>query len=85
MVMFNQTATAKPPQCQCKYSIGVGFHPGITCAEQPGMSITDNEIDPPDDELECTWDMYTCRCKACLQEWIDTYADAKCEEMKDQL
>ncbi len=47
------------------------------------MSITDNEIDPPDDELECTWDMYTCRCKACLQEWIDTYADAKCEEMKE--
>ena len=47
------------------------------------MSLPDHEIEPPDDEPECTWDVWTCRCPQHVQEWIDTYADAKCEERKE--
>lgn len=48
------------------------------------MSLPDNLLDPLDDEPECTGDVYSCRCAECVAEWVDTYADAKCDEMKEK-
>lgn len=46
------------------------------------MSLPDHLLEPEEAKPECTGNVWECRCRECLSEWIDRQAEERYDHLR---